>query len=545
MRLATLLGAIIEHTIFVSDSDVDADISGICCDSRTLAPGVVFVALCGDHVDGHRFVQDACDRGAQAIIVEKQSDYKLPDDIVLVQVDSTKRCFSLLSACFFDYPSTKIPCIGITGTNGKSTLIQYFSQLLAAQGIRVHYLSTVGSTEHGRFTENQYHLSTPDAFTVQKFIANAVGTADIVLLEATSHALSTKTCRLEDVVFASAIITNITHEHLDFHKSFERYTQDKLRLVNVLLVDRPALHTHPDEEVNRTNRTTAMTQNSIRLKPFVILQSGESFEKDMKEYPAITRCYVEALPLNHASIYSSTGSEDGVRCSAEFAILDEDFLSSTIELHIGNKRVVITLPISGLHNIKNAVMAILASTCILPCNIDTIYKACSQLRNPKGRMQIVQNKNPLAIVDFAHSPDAFQVFLSHAKRHTKGRLIVVFGSAGERDRQKRAMQGSIAATYANIIILCNEDPRAEEPEVILNDIFQGVQDHPRWKKKQLQCTLIPDRKEAIYQAVAVSQKHDTLCTLGKGHETSILHGSQEIAWDEGAVLKQALKQKRI
>ncbi len=572
MNLAALLDAITPYTIHIRGDAAKIDVVDICYDSRVVASGSIFIALRGEHTDGHRFINEAKNRGACCIVCEDLPAGDHLADIVFVRVNDTKRCFSLLSATFFNHPSHRIPCIGITGTNGKSTVIHYLMQFLEAANIRTHYLSTVGKFEAGAFHKNVHHLTTPDAFTVQKFIAQAAGRADVVLIEATSHALSLKTCRLEDVKFVGAIITNITHEHLDFHKTYEQYTEDKLRLVNELLVGSPEKSEKKDSEHRQDNALLGgrheldsdspllqKENHQLSIEPFIILQSGEQFEKKIKHVDGITRGHIQAMSSDHqpdqqapserglsAQSHLSKGDyPEDVQHTVQYAVVDETIFSSLVDLHLGTQTMQVEASIAGLHNIKNAVMAMYGASRIAHQDITRFCATWRTLQNPIGRMQIIQPKDPLVVVDFAHSPDAFELFLKHMRIHTLGRLILVFGSAGERDKKKRSIQGKIAAAYADLIILCDEDPRGEASEAILDDIFQGVQQHIRWSEGKIKCTIIPNRKEAIIHAVSLSQKRDTLCTLGKGHETSVLYDAHEVEWDEIAVVKEALEQRKL
>ncbi len=544
MRLGALLDAIAEQILHVSQTSAQ-EITDICFDSRMVGPGYLFVALRGEHTDGHHYIIDACSRGAVGIIGEVIPD-NVSETVCCVRVTDSKRCFSLLSAKFFDYPSSKIPCIGVTGTNGKSTVIHYIAQILVSHGVRVNYISTVGTFKSGKFLENEHHLTTPDAYTVQSFIADAIGNADIVLVEATSHALSKKTYRLEDVMFFAAVYTNITHEHLDFHGTFSQYVQDKMRLANVLLSSKKS------KQPRVTDTEIASTKNdfAISVDPFVVMQWGESFESELNIDPSVEICYVAAAETQK-DIKTKKQTMDGLSTDQRFgnssyvvySMEEEQLLKCNAIFANSLEEHKVPLMVSGEYNVKNMAMALLVGSKLIQIGLEKLTASCRDIQNPIGRMHSIEYGTCRILIDFAHSPDAFSLFLSHARQHTPESLIVVFGSAGERDYEKRALQGNIAAQYADVIVLCDEDPRQEDPNKVINDILDGIRKHSRWQENAVRCERIADRKQAIEYAVSLLHEYDTLCTLGKGHETSIVYADHEIEWNEIAVVEQAIREK--
>ncbi len=491
MRLSKLL----KVAGLQSTTWVDPEVEYITSDSRQVRPNTLFVAVAGARHDGHEFVMEAASRGAEAAVVEKPVDATLP----LVLVPNTRIAFSRLSAAIHGFPARQLITIGVTGTDGKSTTCLLIAHLLEKAGIPSGAITTVGVWLRGKLSPNPGRQTTPEACEIHSILADMQRTGiQAAVIESTSHGLAQH--RVADCDFTIGVFTNVTHEHLDYHGSLEQYRRDKARLIELV---------------------NASTKGSTRA---VVLN------RDDPTFP-----YYLGWALAPVISYSRNGN-----ATVSAHIIASDIRGTLIDLHYGDERAQVHLALPGTYNVDNALAA--ASVAFaLRVPLSAIGHSFKTAPSVPGRMQLVNQGQPFTvIVDYAHTPEAFRRILPMARSLAKGRMICVFGSAGERDKLKRAIQGEIAGTYCDIVVLTDEDPRTEDRWQIIHEIASGVERAGKAKGNGL--LMVPDRREAIATALGLAQEDDVVLLLGKGHETSIEYANGSEPWNEVEVVSAFLRE---
>ncbi len=478
----------------------DAQINAIVLDSRLAAPGALFVALPGLSVDGHQFIPAAIQNGAAAVMGTRQG---MNISVPYVQVADARRAMALLSAAFYDFPARKLTVIGVTGTDGKTTTSNYIFQILKAAGSKTGMISTVSAIIGDQVTDTGFHVTTPEAPDVQRYLAQMVDAGlTHVILEATSHGLAQD--RVAACEFDVGVVTNITHEHLDYHGSYEAYRAAKGRLFTSLA------ETHPKE--------------SPKFRTAVL-------NRDDQSYP-----YLHDLtqpPMRQIS-YGLTPDVDirAERITASPAGLDFEVIGPDFRFEAQTRLL-------GTYNVSNILAAVGATVVGVGVDADSARAGIAALEGIPGRMQsFALGQDFLAIVDFAHTPNALLRALEAARPMTQGRVIAVFGSAGLRDREKRRLMAEISAEVADLTVLTAEDPRTEALEGILAEMAAGavrkggVEGETFWR--------VPDRGDAIRFALNLARPGDVVMACGKGHEQSMCFGEIEYPWDDGIAMQAAL-----
>ncbi|MFP4432020.1 MAG: UDP-N-acetylmuramoyl-L-alanyl-D-glutamate--2,6-diaminopimelate ligase [Spirochaetaceae bacterium] len=496
---ALLEGINVEET----QGDVSVSVNAVVYDSRSVTPGALFVALPGLHVDGHDYLVDAVARGAAALVVERPVDAE-PGAVLptVVRVTNSRRALSALAAAFYDHPSRKLRVIGVTGTDGKSSTCAYIHQLLAGLGKKVGLLSTV-SVDRGRgIEENPFRQSTPEAPEVHRFLREMVDAGlEYAVLEATSHGLSEKTNRLADIAFDVAVFTNLTHEHLEFHGSYEQYRHDKANLFRA--IDRSP-------------------------EGFGVVNAQD---KEADYFAAQTNRRVLRYGIECPDCALSATSVKGDISGTRFTVCTESSESKT------------EISIPGTFQVENTLAALLTAVTLTGSKITQCCALVPGITPVPGRMVRVGRSLPFSVfIDYAHTPGAFEQVLPLLRSFTSGRLIAVFGSAGERDVEKRELQGSIAAKYADILVITDEDPRQEDAQSILRQIAEGARTQPGRRVRRGDIILIADRRKAIHHALSLAKAKDTVVLLGKGHEKSIIYPEGPVPWNEQEAATEALRQ---
>ena len=472
-------------------------IQAIRYDSRQAGPGALFVARPGSKDDGHRFIADAVRRGARAVIHERD----LPgyaSDVCYLQVPDARTALAVAGAWHAGDPSRNLLLAGVTGTDGKSSTAWFTKLLLDRLGVPAGLVSSVYVDDGTGVADTPWRLSTPEAPELHGLLASmAAHGRRAAVIEATSIALAAG--RVHGLPLAAAAITNVTHEHLEFHGDWERYRDAKAALLDMIL-DRPD-----------GSRGVA-----------VLNREDAAWEDLSARFPA-AQSFSTASPASHGG-----GEAD---CTATVLAADGSGLTLAVRMHGVRRRC--RVQVGGPVQAGNVAAACLLASGVTGAAPDRVLDALAVLSPLPGRMQQIANDRGFTmIVDHAHTPAAFErLFAGLRLRRTAdiaagGRIIVVFGSAGEKDRQKRAMQGRIASEHADIVILADEDPRHEDPLLILRDIADGF---VPWAPAP---RLIPDRREAIGAAVGLARPGDTLLLLGKGHERSIEYADHVQPWDE-------------
>jgi len=494
MRLADLLTALPQKK---TSPYSDVEITGLAYDSRQVTPGDLFVAIKGLDADGHDFIRDAIRRGAVAVVGERETSISVP----YVLVPDSRQALAHLAAAFHGHPARKLRVIGVTGTDGKTTTVELVRSILTAAGHKTGMISTVEALIGDEHYETGLHTTTPDAPDVQRYLSQMVeaGT-EYAVLEATSHGLAQH--RVSACDFDVAVVTNVTHEHLDYHGSYEQYRADKARLFRGLT----ASHRKPGVP-----------------KVAVLNADDDSYE------------YLQ-VPADQQIAYAIHR--------------EADVMATSIQFTPGLTRFVVQTPddvfdvqscLVGEFNVYNILAAIAVGVSqVLDSGV--VREGISAVRGVIGRMErIDEGQDFAAIVDFAHTPNALENALRALRPLTAERLIVVFGCAGLRDVAKRPLMGEIAGRLADVTVITAEDPRTESLEAIMAQVAAGVE--KTGLREGEGYYRIGDRAEAITFAVNLARSGDTVVVTGKGHEQSMCFGTVEYPWSDHEALRTALRQR--
>ncbi len=465
---------------------ININISGIAYNSKSVKDNYIFVAIDGLSVDGHLYIKDAIAKGAKVIVVSK--DIEAVQEVTIIKVKDTRAALSTLSAEFYDYPSKNLELIGVTGTNGKTTTAYLLKSILDVCKRRTSLIGTIETIINGSSIYSTH--TTPESLELQGMFKSMVKSkVDICVMEVSSHAIHM--ARVNDCDFNIGIFTNLTHEHLDFHNNMENYYNTKKQLL------------HKTSNFNIVNIDDAY---------------GYRLAKEIKSLgPKLLTYAIE----NNADVF------------AKEIITSEK--SNEFLLNTPDGKINITINFPGIFNIYNS-LAAAASGYALGLSLEHIKKGLESVINIPGRFEVVHtNKNFNIIIDYAHTPDAFEKVLGTVNRFAKGRKILVFGCVGERDHTKRCIMGEIAEQYCDLCILTTDNCRFEDPSEILNDIKQG------FNKINGSYIEILDRAEAIRYAIRNSKENDTLIITGKGHEQRQIIGNHVMHFDEKAIIAQELR----
>ncbi len=484
-----------EITIVKQRNNSNPTVKGLVYDSRDVKPGFLFFALKGIHTDGHNFISTSIKNGASVIIHSDELD-EYNSEITYIKVKDCRFVMSPVSAAFYDYPSKKLKIIGVTGTNGKSTTVSMIYQLLSMAGFKTGFISTVQFDPGTGPVKNHYRQSTPEATEIHKILYEMIQNGCTHgVIEATSHGLSIINNRLGNVNFDGAVFTNISHEHLEFHKTLDNYANDKANLFR-------------------------------SLKPetgYGIINLDDPYSK---HFQLATNATIFSYSIDTKKTSMKAEEITGTGNTADFVVL------------FNQKKYKIHLNLPKIFNIENSMAALLAVIKLTGIDITKFIPFMGKLRPAEGRMiSVNMGQNFNVMVDYAHSPGSFKVLFPALKNMTRGKLISVFGSAGERDVAKRKTQGEIADSYSDIIILTDEDPRGEDPMEIIMDIASGCPN----RIKDTDIFYIPDRKKAIRFAFSISKKDDFVILLGKGHESTIIYKNGSIPWKEKDIAVSVLR----
>lgn len=475
-------------------------ITRVTSDSRQVQPGTIFVACSGGNADGHRYIANAIANGAAAIVGEQPlTGLAVP----YLQVDDSRRALAYLAAALHDFPARRLTVLGVTGTDGKTTTSNLLYAILKAANLPTGMISTVNALIGTHTLDTGFHVTTPDAPDVQNYLRMMVDAGlTHVVLESTSHGLAQH--RVDACEFDGAIVTNITHEHLDYHGSYEAYRAAKGRLFTMLTETRPKAHGNPN---------------------FAVLNHDDSSYDYLRQITAARQIAYGVHP------------EAAVR--AENIRYAADGLHFTV--HTPSGSVQIDSKLVGAYNVSNILAAIAAAIEGLHLPLDAARDGIAAFRGVPGRMEAIDlGQNFLAIVDFAHTPNALQRAIEAARQMTRGRVIVAFGSAGLRDREKRRMMAEIAAQHADLSIFTAEDPRTESLAGILAQMAAGAEAYGGREGETF--WRIPDRREALRFAVKLARPGDIVLACGKGHEQSMCFGETEYLWDDRTALSAALSE---
>lgn len=456
----------------------------ITCDSRKVKPGDTFVAIPGVKFDGVGFTAQAIENGATVIVAEREVN--VPAGIKFKKVPSARKALAELSCEFYGHPSRKLKLIGVTGTNGKTTITYLIESILKTAGFKVGLIGTINSS-----------LTTPESSDLQKQLAEMVenGVAHCVM-EVSSHALAQE--RVYGCNFSIAIFTNLTHDHLDFHKTMDEYLAAKQKLFKML----------PPEGIAIVNVDDPYSKTIIEVVTGEVITYG------------ITQARHELRSTKHN----------------EFDTRVSDILIKEKEMLVKINSFEIKTPLIGIYNVYNIAAAY---QCALNLGIDqrTIVKGIEALKVVPGRGERIECRQPFSvIVDFAHTPDALEKFLNVVAtfRSPQNKIILVFGCPGERDREKRPMMGEIAGRLADYSIITTDDPHGEDPQSIIDEILKGV----AGRRSQVVGQI--DRRKAIEEALKMAKKGDMVLIAGRGHEEFQDFAGKKVPLDDREVAKEYL-----
>ena len=550
-----------EHKIVAADGSIITDLSEInsipienlVFDSREVSKNSLFFALPGTHIDGNVFIAQAIEKGANAVVFQGELSYGIKDEVakaiikrtidnglsdesakfapVLIQVPDARFSMAPVSAAFYDNPSERLIVIGVTGTEGKSSTVSFIWQLLRACGKKAGFISTVEYSFGKEALPNPQHQTTPEAPIIQHHLNQMLENGcSYAVVETSSHGLSPRLNRTGNILFDCGAFMNVTLEHLEFHKTFEQYRDDKANLFRKL--DKGShIKTIAGEKrkivpvgiVNLEDPSADFFIKATDQKVwgFTSLgKAGRNAEAEEKALPALP----ENLPyLTATNLLSDSKS------------LSFDVTSSTGETF----SVKSNLP--GTFNAYNLMAAVIAVSSMTGLSMKEVAEKIPELTPIKGRMTEIDQGQPFElIVDYAHTPSSFETIFPPLRKRCKGKMIAVFGSGGERDLTKRPLQGQIAAKYCDIVILADEDPRGEDPVELLKMIAAGAE--KEGKKMNENLFITHERPKAIRQAFSLADKNDIVLLLGKSHENSIIYKSGAVPYDEISEAKKALSE---
>jgi UDP-N-acetylmuramoyl-L-alanyl-D-glutamate--2,6-diaminopimelate ligase len=456
----------------------DLEISSLAYDARQVTPGALFFCVPGFTRDGHEFAPDAIARGAVALVVERPLNLGVPE----IEVTSVRAAMAPAAAAFYGDPTARLQTVGVTGTNGKSTTAFLVHALLEADRRQDGLLGTVKSVIGG--AERPVERTTPEAIDLQRTFREMLEAGDeACAMEVSSHALELH--RADAIHFAAAIFTNLTQDHLDFHGTMEAYYAAKRRLF----------------EPGRARHCVINLDDPYGARLAAELQEAVTFAVDRE------------------ADYRATG-------------LRTDLMGSHFTAHCPDGEIELSSALPGRFNVYN-VLGALAAVRALGVPLDLAARAIETAGHVPGRFQPVDGGQDFAVlVDYAHTPDSLENVLRSARQLTDGRVHVVFGCGGDRDRGKRPMMGEIAARLADRVIVTSDNPRSEEPEAIIREILAGAGDGAQHDA---------DRRRAIATAIAGAQPGDVVLIAGKGHEQGQeFEGGRKIPFDDVTVAREAL-----
>jgi UDP-N-acetylmuramoyl-L-alanyl-D-glutamate--2,6-diaminopimelate ligase len=459
----------------------DLEITGLAYDNRLAEPGTLFFCVPGFTRDGHEFAPDAIARGAVALVVERPLGLRVPE----VRVPSVRAAMAPAAAAFYGDPTADLQVVGVTGTNGKTTTAFLVRALLEADGRQTGLLGTVKSVVGG--AERPVERTTPEAIDLQRTFREMLEAGDrACAMEVSSHALHLH--RADAIHFAAAIFTNLTQDHLDFHGTMEEYYAAKRRLF----------------EPGRARHRVVNLDDPYGAR--LAAELG-------REGPVVT------FAVDREADYRGSG-------------LRTDLMGSHFIAHCPDGEIELSSPLPGRFNVYN-VLGALAAVRTLGVPLEVAARGIETAGTVPGRFQPVDGGQDFAVlVDYAHTPDSLENVLRSARQLTDGRLHVVFGCGGDRDRGKRPMMGEIAARLADRVIVTSDNPRSEDPEAIIREILAGAGNGVEHD---------PDRRRAIASAIAGAQAGDVVVIAGKGHEQGQeFEGGRKIPFDDVTVAREAL-----
>jgi UDP-N-acetylmuramoyl-L-alanyl-D-glutamate--2,6-diaminopimelate ligase len=471
---------LVKNLVNCSNNSLNIRINDIQIDSKNVGKGSLYICRKGYKFDSHFLASEVVRRGACALITERDVNVDVP----YVVVSDSRKAEALITSHFYGYPHEKLTVFGVTGTNGKTTIATLIHYLLNRFRVKGSLISTVKNVVMNEIIPAKN--TTPSSTEVFKIMHETLKKGGkFVSMEISSHALALH--RVDSIKLDYAILTNITHDHLDFHENFENYVKTKLKIFNLLKV---------------TGKAVINSDIGIKINyPGHIITYGIENKADF---------IGSNIRVNKKGTYFDL-------------LIDGKYAG---EIHI---------PLIGSFNVYN-VLAVLAVMIDMGYSLDTLKNMLKKFHGVEGRFELIHDKHLGidVVIDFAHTPDALQKALETARQITNGRIIVVFGAGGEGDKYKRPLMGRIASNIADVVIITTDNPKSEDPKEILEQIEEGVD-------KSKPYLVIEDRKEAIEMAVTIANKRDLILIAGKGHERTIDYGSYQRPFNDREVLEEILE----
>jgi len=469
---------------------LNQDISGICYDSRKVKPGNLFICIPGYKTDGHEFIEQALSKGATALLMEREMLVSTEAAVMLTA--DCRKAIPVAASNFYDQPSHHIKVIGVTGTNGKTTTTHLIKAILEEEGARVGIMGTLYARMGA--VEKKLSNTTPESVDIEEFLSLVQREkGEYMVMEVSSHSLDMG--RVDKIHFHAAVFTNLTQDHLDYHRTMDNYMESKLKLFSNLTKEEGY---------------------------FAVINADD---------PA-AQSFMKASGSNYYS-YGITEEADVKAVNLRFSLKGSQF---TV-IHQGNS-FDINMKLIGRFSIYNALAAIAYA---LGEGIDPaiIKNALDKVEGVAGRFEQVDlGQDFTVIIDYAHTPDGLENILRTGQEILENRMITVFGCGGDRDKTKRPLMGKIAALYSDFCIVTSDNPRSEEPEAIIDDIIPGLME-----VENSHYAKIVDRLEAIHQAICLAKKGDLVIIAGKGHETYQLVKDQVLDFDDKKVAAEFLRGK--
>lgn len=464
--------------------DINLDIANIEYDSRKVIEGTLFVCVKGFTVDGHKFIDSAIEKGAKAFLVEEDIDIQ---GYTFIRVENTRKSMAKVADNFCNHPSEKLGVIGVTGTNGKTSITTFLSEILRLNSNKVGLIGTIKIFDGEK--EVSSNSTTPESVDLQKTFNNMLDNGcDYCAMEVSSHSLALN--RVDETKFKLGLFTNLTPDHLDFHRDLDDYRDAKERLFY---------------------KTTLA--NIINIDD----EGGKKIYENIKNLD--TPCYTY-----------------GIDTKSDFMAKDIkiDAAGVSYRLITPTYEEVIFVPVPGRFTVYNT-LAVIAACYMLDIPRGVFQEALRTTGGVAGRFEVVPNNKGInVIVDYAHTPDALENVLKTAKEFAKGNIITVFGCGGDRDKSKRPLMGKIGQEFSDICFVTSDNPRTEDPKLIIEDILKGLD------QKNKNYRVVVDRKEAIEEAIKFAKKDDIVIIAGKGHENYQIIGKTKYHFDDKEIAKECL-----
>ncbi|MDD6308608.1 MAG: UDP-N-acetylmuramoyl-L-alanyl-D-glutamate--2,6-diaminopimelate ligase [Clostridia bacterium] len=470
-------GELIKNTSILGSN---TEITSICYDSRKVTKGSLFVAIRGYQTDGHQYIQTAVQNGAAAIVAEENVECGVP----LAVFPDTRKALAEIAARFYGNPADKLTLIGITGTNGKTTTTYLIKQVLDLLGIKTGLIGTNQNIIGDKVLPAK--RTTPESLEMHEMFAEMVAAGVThVVMEVSSHSLVLS--RTYGIVFKEAVFTNLTRDHLDFHKTMDAYMESKAMLFT------SAMH-------GAINADDAYCEGIEKAATCPVLRYGVTADCDLKA--------------------------QNIRLSERGVIFTVNYKGKDYELRLG---------IPGMFSVYNALAA--TAACLgMGIPMEDIVKGLLLAKGVKGRAEVVQVIAPYTvIIDYAHTPDGLENIIGTIRGFVKGRIITLFGCGGDRDKTKRPIMGRVACELSDYCIVTSDNPRSEDPDSIIQDILEGMS---AYKDRY---TVVTNRREAIQKALSIAKEGDVVILSGKGHETYQILKDKTIDFDERTIVKEILK----